>query len=1101
MLLALSTDSVSKRSAGPATRRTAAETEETGLRRLLQQSTRLHVPQDRSRTALADDIHALLTADNATLKQRLGPVGLRFGQVRSGLLHLNEARARVADDVRELGLRRADAHRLAEVAVRMTRFARVDDAYSLAVLLLSAAEAAQSAASWTEAACAYVQCATFRLRDFPDVPLFRAVLPVAEGLVELERVVYLDQLHGGDASRLSRALSCSAQLRLVAVAGAGNRSPGYWEDDGDWHVVVSQHLPSRSPGADVEAFEAYRLRDPVGQMQRACEELSEAVDLRTGEARGGSLVMLARALDWLVLAGVESPKPVVAAATEALGLLDPAGEKAQLVQQARVLLSAHGVVTGEVDPLGEPLDVIAERIGWPDVARSALAALEMRRDNGDVTGARHLLLRFLSEMPWDVVPKPDRVRWLAMAVHLLDGGVVACEDSVDVLTTAEAAEETFAADKSVGESGGSVGAQRVAVFTHLAWHTSSTADAIAILDRVHEEARGTDFPWVTAHAFTRGYCWLREVSASTDNPVKTADAAGRAMRQALELNIGEMLAISLGALANLPLRSKDKGTTVAVLQALWGFTPALDCHPDDNVRRLLHAIALATAPACRGTDEDGPGLLLVHRWMFKAPMFGVLVRHPTPVAVDEQGWALLDQARSYDTPDAHHEGQADDPVREELLMLAYVGERERLRGRTPAELLANARRTFDAHMAELASGQEVHRDAFLPFAAGEDSPFAAVAEAVQGRTVLLDLWMGTNEELQAAAYSATFARGESDGLEVHFGACSWALALDSVLVDDPEIPGFLLVANPAAPLLAELRVALQAQPDLRPVSREAQRQLEGWGYRLLASAGEELRELSMRGYDHLCVTPSGPLCLSPIHLFMTEPGHTLADDWTVTILPTPSLLTPRQTSPPGQGLLVASSPAGGVQFGFPEEPAVEDQARRVAEVAGGTLLSPDQARPAEVLRLAESARYLHLVAHGSDYPAAPAFQCLYLTPDQEGDGRLFAYEVVQHDLSGVDLVTLSACESALGRVDASDNPRGLIAAFLQAGAHAVVAALWPVTPAVSMTFFTALYSARAKGSDVLTSYRIAQLETRQRHSGYRDWGAFIFTGDWRERKG
>jgi CHAT domain len=42
------------------------------------------------------------------------------------------------------------------------------------------------------------------------------------------------------------------------------------------------------------------------------------------------------------------------------------------------------------------------------------------------------------------------------------------------------------------------------------------------------------------------------------------------------------------------------------------------------------------------------------------------------------------------------------------------------------------------------------------------------------------------------------------------------------------------------------------------------------------------------------------------------------------------------------------------------------------------------------------------------------------------------------------LVTLSACETALGRVDRADNLRGLPATLLAAGAEVVVGTLWPV---------------------------------------------------------
>ncbi|MFE5587174.1 CHAT domain-containing protein [Kitasatospora sp. NPDC056531] len=107
--------------------------------------------------------------------------------------------------------------------------------------------------------------------------------------------------------------------------------------------------------------------------------------------------------------------------------------------------------------------------------------------------------------------------------------------------------------------------------------------------------------------------------------------------------------------------------------------------------------------------------------------------------------------------------------------------------------------------------------------------------------------------------------------------------------------------------------------------------------------------------------------------------------------------------------------------------------------------------------------------------AAPAFQCLYLAPDQRSDGRLHAHELLGLELRGLDLVTLSACETALGRFDASDNPRGLPAALLLSGAHP--------HPAAHCTLRTSSWSSkRAKASAAAAPFRSAP-----RWSGAPSW--------------
>jgi CHAT domain-containing protein len=137
-----------------------------------------------------------------------------------------------------------------------------------------------------------------------------------------------------------------------------------------------------------------------------------------------------------------------------------------------------------------------------------------------------------------------------------------------------------------------------------------------------------------------------------------------------------------------------------------------------------------------------------------------------------------------------------------------------------------------------------------------------------------------------------------------------------------------------------------------------------------------------------------------------------------------------------------------------------------------------------------TARFVHLSAHGRLDVSAPAFQHVFLAPDDNSDGRFFAHEVLGLDLRGLELLTLSACETALERFDSAYNPRGLVAAFLLSGVRRVIGTLWPVAPEVSKRFFTVLYGALAGGAGVIDAYRAAQRETRAAFPEYWHWGAF-----------
>jgi CHAT domain-containing protein len=91
--------------------------------------------------------------------------------------------------------------------------------------------------------------------------------------------------------------------------------------------------------------------------------------------------------------------------------------------------------------------------------------------------------------------------------------------------------------------------------------------------------------------------------------------------------------------------------------------------------------------------------------------------------------------------------------------------------------------------------------------------------------------------------------------------------------------------------------------------------------------------------------------------------------------------------------------------------------------------------------------YIHFVAHGTASRLSPLDSAIILSRGMgEGDFKLYARDILQHPLRA-ELVTISSCYGAGERNYSGEGLVGLSWAFLRAGAHNVIAALWEATDA------------------------------------------------------
>lgn len=436
--------------------------------------------------------------------------------------------------------------------------------------------------------------------------------------------------------------------------------------------------------------------------------------------------------------------------------------------------------------------------------------------------------------------------------------------------------------------------------------------------------------------------------------------------------------------------------------------------------------------------------------------------------------------------------EAGEDVLFEVRLTSYATGSEQGDGSDPAAILRNIQMRADSFL----------DNRVLAAVQNDAPPVLSLAELQANlgeRTALLLTFIGQFDP--PAGPPLVFGLLVSQEMIVGGGVKEENLSDDANFFNAPD--GGLWLSSVMGRVVAGARWAVQeyAKPDaLSPTAEEgfaADMQVEHF---LASNVRAGMERLRKRGVDHLCVVPYGPLRVCPVHL-LGAPGRMLADDWIVSYLPHATLLGRRR--PPSS---VRSDPVASVGIsypalglGVPTNAPVDTtgQARRIAELFGAEPVLDSNATPAAVIRALQTSRRVHIAAHGEMNAWAPAFQAVQLAPSEGGDGRLRAADLLALDLSGLELVTLSACESALVRFDHADNPRGLAPTLLLRGADAVVGTLWPVKARVAETFFPALYGELSRNTGLLDAYALAMQRTRRTHPELRDWGAFYFMGDWR----
>ncbi len=140
-------------------------------------------------------------------------------------------------------------------------------------------------------------------------------------------------------------------------------------------------------------------------------------------------------------------------------------------------------------------------------------------------------------------------------------------------------------------------------------------------------------------------------------------------------------------------------------------------------------------------------------------------------------------------------------------------------------------------------------------------------------------------------------------------------------------------------------------------------------------------------------------------------------------------------------------------------PFAELESQKIKELIGqADIYKRTEASESMLKKCASDYDILHIASHAFADTVFEAFSGLVLAAETEDtdDGILMGYEVETLDIQ-CDLVTLSACETGLGRLMAGEGVMGLPRQFLCAGAQSVLMSAWKVDDQFTAEFMPAFY--------------------------------------------
>jgi CHAT domain-containing protein len=180
----------------------------------------------------------------------------------------------------------------------------------------------------------------------------------------------------------------------------------------------------------------------------------------------------------------------------------------------------------------------------------------------------------------------------------------------------------------------------------------------------------------------------------------------------------------------------------------------------------------------------------------------------------------------------------------------------------------------------------------------------------------------------------------------------------------------------------------------------------------------------------------------------------------------------------------------------------DDEVNAISDLYNGDAVTNENATKESFIANIPNSGIIHISAHSCVDFDDPRNSSIILTKKGVSDNLISYDDITTMDLNS-QLVTLSACNSSIGKVTESEGVSSLTKAFFEAGSKSVVGSFWSVPDQISKIFMEVFYNNMKKGMNKDEALRAAKIEIMSKNSSlvnpaYKNpayWAAWNIYGD------